>query len=130
MDGTTPSALVGQRNKLIGRLHEQRFFRVMDWRNWSFPSWYLGTTPATPEQDRHGIDAVVELDVISVPIQIKSSAQGKSDHTRQHHAHCGLGEYTIVVIIVQDVYTDEMIRTDTLSMVFQKRERFFKEARR
>ncbi|MGE5540781.1 MAG: DUF4365 domain-containing protein [Bacillota bacterium] len=96
----------------------------------TFPGWYYGVRRGTPKEDRQGIDFIAELDVLEVFLQIKSSKRGREEHERQQRKYRRTEAYNIPVIIVCDRLSDDIVRTQTLRILFNDRERFFREARR
>ena len=123
-----PSSL-DERGRLIGKLNEDRFLRIMTQAR-PFPGWYYGIRRATEEQDRHGIDFVVELDVMEVPLQIKSSLLGREQHKEEHHRHCTLGGFTVNAVIVCIGLSDAQIKHQAFQTLDMSRDRFFRNGGR
>jgi hypothetical protein len=87
----------------IGREAEARVLRILRESEW--PDWCVGPhDPATPNEDRSGIDIVVRLDTGPVFVQVKASRK-----TAKKLAH----RYTcrgIIVVWAGSEFTDVVIR--------------------
>ena len=67
--------VLGELARERGRASEARVLRAC--RRKDRPDWMRAARAATSEEDRHGIDVVVESDVGKLYVQVKSSAVGK-----------------------------------------------------
>ncbi len=119
-----------ERRKQKGVATEDRFYELMRGSNRTFPSWYYDVRRATVHEDRHGVDFIAELDVMEVELQIKSSKAGRDEHLlRQYDLHLSRTR-NIPVIVVNHLMSDHIVKMQTLRVLCNERERFYRSTDR
>lgn len=97
-----------------GMHNEERFLKLASIRIPSTPTWYIGIQRAAPGWDVRGIDAFIGIEFPdglpgTIPVQIKSSVRHAQAFQEEHP---GLLRAGIVIMIVNDHRSDELIYTE------------------
>jgi hypothetical protein len=99
---------------------ELRFFEAIQCPEWKPPFWYSGVRHASRTEDREGVDAVVNIDVGEIPVQIKSSHASRMKHIEQYgRSH--------VIIVISEHMTPRMIRSKLMNLLYYRRGEFFQK---
>jgi len=110
----------------VGKAGEQRVFKAC--RHGDFPSWWLGSRPATQEEDVYQeTDLVVHTDVGDIPLQVKTSLHKRTDRIPQR------SKQGVAIICVSLDDSDDEIKQRTIRLIDGERKRMLqleKEASR
>lgn len=89
------------------------------------PDWFQGIRLSNPNQDRKGIDVIVESDVGDLYLQIKSCSNGKIKFFKQrgHFRH----KKPIAVVVAQYHESDEELRQRVVLAATELRETFLQK---
>jgi hypothetical protein len=108
---------------ILGGESELRFFQAMQAWNWK-PGWLISIRHANRDQDLYeATDAIAELDVGVVPIQIKSSVYGARKHRELH------GDMH-VIIIVRPEFSLKNIQRRTIAFLERRRKQLLRRKRK
>ena len=92
------------------------FFRALQASHLELPRWFRSSRRATPEEDySRGIDAVVELDVGQVKVQIKTSDIHRAKYEKAHP-----GNHVLVIVLGANITLEEA-RKKILKLLFLRR---------
>lgn len=107
--------------KAIGQSRHERGFRnearVVEALSENKPAWVKSARISTRHEDHNGIDVVVESDVGSLYLQIKSSVAGANSFEPRHN---------VAVMIVRQHDTHERIRDRAIGHLSNLREKYLK----
>lgn len=102
-----------------GRTHEHRVeesFKSLV----GTPNWFRSISKSTQEQDRRGIDFIVETaDMGSLYVQVKSSKTGKNEFKKRQGARAN----KIAIVIIRDTDDHARIRAKVISSLMELRKR-------
>ncbi|MFA6429840.1 MAG: putative dsRNA-binding protein [Patescibacteria group bacterium] len=98
---------LGKRRAKFGRENEQRLLDILRQPTLPLPAWITGVRAATPEEDRKGIDVVVDTcDVGHIYLQVKSSVRGKFQFVSRHP----VAHDTAVIIVTKTMEPLEILK--------------------
>jgi len=113
--------ILGKEAKKRGRISEARVLEALALP--SRPEWMRAFRMATKEEDRAGIDVVVESDVGKLFVQVKSSRRGKAAFVERRRG----ARIAVVVVAVTD--TPEAVLRKIVGELAKIRAEYVKERR-
>ncbi len=106
-----------------GRENEERFlssFTEEELKRENLPVWFVRLRRSTPEEDRRGVDAIMETDVGGVLFQIKSSEGGVAIFQRKHP------KTHIICVVVRPEQSCAELRKEAFILATNKRDELLK----